>query len=280
MHNRALVISVLGDKGVGKSSLIASFSDKEFTTDYHSTVGIDICIRTIQLDNLQRKFQIFDLGGGRRFESVWLNQIKTSRIAVITFDLSSRSSWESIPSYIQMAKNESQDLIFMLVGTKADLCESRVITQDEINLFMNENAPYIECYWETSAKEHRHTSEVFEMCARLALSKETVNTKTRNDEYQDEESNLRKTIHGMLLEYDKYIRDNVFLNSAQPDYQFGFLLMAGSRGLNRAATYLLIISLMQDVLNPSVALETLFVDVEAKRCVIGLINRPTTRAVL
>ena len=56
-------IVVVGDSGVGKSSLITRFSDDEFKEGYASTVGVDFRIRTIQMDSKVVKLQLWDTSG-------------------------------------------------------------------------------------------------------------------------------------------------------------------------------------------------------------------------
>ncbi len=63
---------------------------------------------------------------------------------------------------------------------------------------------------ETSAKEHRHLKEVFEMCVHLAKSKKSQLEYINHIVQEDEETLYRKTIHGMLAEYDEYIRSHGF----------------------------------------------------------------------
>ena len=54
-------IVLLGEAGVGKSSLVNTFMRRPFTGDYISTIGIDFVSRTVQLeDGTTQRLQLWD----------------------------------------------------------------------------------------------------------------------------------------------------------------------------------------------------------------------------
>lgn len=50
---------LIGDSGVGKSSLLLRFADNSYTGNYITTIGVDFKIRTITIDNQRVKLQIW-----------------------------------------------------------------------------------------------------------------------------------------------------------------------------------------------------------------------------
>ena len=63
-------IVLIGDSGVGKTSLLLRFSDDIFNANPFSTIGVDFKIKTLKVDNKIVKMQIWDTAGQERFQSI------------------------------------------------------------------------------------------------------------------------------------------------------------------------------------------------------------------
>lgn len=55
---------IAGECGVGKTSLLRAFCDKDFSTSYMSTIGVDFRILTLPVDDIDVKITIWDTAGG------------------------------------------------------------------------------------------------------------------------------------------------------------------------------------------------------------------------
>ncbi|WEU40376.1 MAG: GTP-binding protein [Candidatus Odinarchaeum yellowstonii] len=62
-------IILLGDPGVGKTSLIRRFVQNSFEAEYKATIGVDIMAKTVQLSNVTVKLSLWDIAGQDKFRS-------------------------------------------------------------------------------------------------------------------------------------------------------------------------------------------------------------------
>jgi small GTP-binding protein len=54
---------IVGNQGAGKSSLFLRFSDNTFVENYLATIGVDFRFKTVEVDAMQCKLQIWDTAG-------------------------------------------------------------------------------------------------------------------------------------------------------------------------------------------------------------------------
>merc|ERR1712224_1010365 len=114
---------VVGDSGVGKSSLMHRFADDQFSANFISTIGVDFKITSIEQNNKLIKLQIWDTAGQERFECICTNYYRGAHGAMIVYDASDADSLESVrnrwlPAIRRHAKNGIRTI---LVGNKSDL---------------------------------------------------------------------------------------------------------------------------------------------------------------
>ena len=65
-----LKLLLIGDGSVGKSSLLARYTDDTFTAQWISTIGIDFKTKLVELDGLRVRCQIWDTAGQERFRTI------------------------------------------------------------------------------------------------------------------------------------------------------------------------------------------------------------------
>eukprot|EP01016_Furgasonia_blochmanni_P037047 TRINITY_DN4317_c0_g1_i2.p2 TRINITY_DN4317_c0_g1~~TRINITY_DN4317_c0_g1_i2.p2 ORF type:complete len:102 (+),score=24.62 TRINITY_DN4317_c0_g1_i2:100-405(+) len=61
---------IIGNSGVGKSSLLLRFADDQFNENYLATIGVDFRFRTLKVDGKSVKLQIWDTAGQERFRTI------------------------------------------------------------------------------------------------------------------------------------------------------------------------------------------------------------------
>jgi hypothetical protein len=89
-------ILIIGDSGVGKSSLLLRYADDTFTNNFNPTIGIDFKVKTIDIANMKVKLQIWDTCGQERFRTITSSYYRGAHGAFVAFNLSNRDSFENI----------------------------------------------------------------------------------------------------------------------------------------------------------------------------------------
>ncbi|TFH09019.1 MAG: GTP-binding protein [Candidatus Thorarchaeota archaeon] len=129
-------LAVVGDGGVGKSTLISRLATGEFI-DKNMTVGFDVESWTISTndDSEAIKVACFDFGGQKQFRFFQGSLILGSKIALIVFDCNSYRSLTKIGEWMDLLNGVPNDKK-LLVGTKLDV--GTCITDKDIQKIADE----------------------------------------------------------------------------------------------------------------------------------------------
>ena len=118
-------IIFLGDSSVGKTSIINQYFYKSITTEYSATIGLDFLAKSVKVDNKNIRLQIWDTAGQEKFNSLIPSYIRTSTIGVICYDITNRTTFESLDRWLKMVTDLADPVLF-IVGNKTDLYERNV----------------------------------------------------------------------------------------------------------------------------------------------------------
>ena len=124
---------------------------------FYSTVGIDCKAKIIEIENIKYKLLFYDTAGQERYKSLAPNLIKKAHGIIIMYDITNKSSFDSIPDIIKNIKEEKGDYFPMiLIGNKKDLEQDREIKKEEGEDLASKNG--IE-FFEISNKEGINVQE-------------------------------------------------------------------------------------------------------------------------
>jgi Ras-related protein Rab-1A len=171
-------ILLLGDSGIGKSSLLMRFVDDVYSNNNILTIGIDFRVRTLQLNNYFINLHIWDTAGQERFRSIISSYYRGSHAIIIAFDLSDIDSFYNVIVWInERNKYNISNIFTLLVGTKADI-RNKLITDQMINDICKEyNIQYIE----TSSKQKKNIDNAFIKITSELIIKYKPNVVKKND---------------------------------------------------------------------------------------------------
>jgi small GTP-binding protein len=163
-------IVILGDPAVGKTSLMKRYVDNMFCHDYLMTIGTDIRIKTVHIDDKVVKLSIWDLGGQPLFHDVRATYCKGAKGAVLVFDLTRQNTLNNLHGWAQALWAFIGKVPLVFVGNKADLKSIREISIEQIFDFNHFSDAK---YFETSAKTGDGVKEVFLYLANVNITQAT-----------------------------------------------------------------------------------------------------------
>jgi len=151
---------LVGDSGVGKTSLVLRYADNAFSDAFVSTIGVDFKVRNSKASNkAEVTTQLWDTAGQERFRAVVSSYYRGAHGVVIVFDLTNRESFTNLKYWIQnVAKYAEENTMTIIVGNKCDIAEDRQVSTDEAQQFA---ASVGFPYFETSAKQSIGVEEAF-----------------------------------------------------------------------------------------------------------------------
>ena len=154
-------IILIGNSGVGKSSILQRYIQKVFDENYSCTIGVDFFMKSLNIGEKSIKLQLWDTAGTEKFRSITTGYYRGANAAFVVFDLTSKKSFNALNEWIQnyyKYSNPDSEKNVVLIGNKSDLIEEREITEEEINNFVKDNNIK---YFETSAKDGKNVDECF-----------------------------------------------------------------------------------------------------------------------
>uniref|UniRef100_A0A9L0SM62 Ras-related protein Rab-7a n=1 Tax=Equus caballus TaxID=9796 RepID=A0A9L0SM62_HORSE len=169
-----LKVIILGDSGVGKTSLMNQYVNKKFSNQYKATIGADFLTKEVMVDDRLVTMQIWDTAGQERFQSLGVAFYRGADCCVLVFDVTAPNTFKTLDSWrdeflIQASPRDPENFPFVVLGNKIDLENRQVATKRaQAWCYSKNNIPY----FETSAKEAINVEQAFQTIARNALKQE------------------------------------------------------------------------------------------------------------
>ena len=143
-------IILLGYQGVGKTKLIDSIINKEFSNDYSPTLTASYVVKQIEIDNKEYELNIWDTSGYEKFKKLTGLFLKDSQIIILVYDITNRESFKELEYWINEVYDRIGDKCSIgIIGNKMDLYMEEQVPEDEAMNFAKSKGYY---YTALSAK--------------------------------------------------------------------------------------------------------------------------------
>jgi len=165
-YDHLFKLLIIGDSGVGKSSLLVRFADNHFSGNYITTIGVDFKIRTIELHGEKVKLQIWDTAGQERFRTITSTYYRGTHGVIVVYDVTSGESFANVKRWLHEIDQNCDVVNRILVGNKNDDPERKVVLTEDARRFADQMGIRL---FETSAKDNINVEEMFRAVTELVL---------------------------------------------------------------------------------------------------------------
>ena len=175
-----LKIILIGDSGVGKTSLLSRYMGEEFVANKKCTLNAQFKIKSIKIDDsTSAQITIWDTCGQEKFRSMTSQYFKEAHGIILMFDVCDKRSFADLDIWLKeiKAKAEKDDVSIILVGNKIDLKFRNISYEDAKNFANNKDLNY----YETSSKEGTNIESPFEN-----ITKDIIEKMNRKNQFENE----------------------------------------------------------------------------------------------
>ncbi|XP_076868673.1 ras-related protein Rab-25b [Brachyhypopomus gauderio] len=158
-YNFVFKVVLIGESGVGKSNLLSRFTKNEFNHDSRTTIGVEFSTRTMELNGLTIKAQIWDTAGLERYRAITSAYYRGAVGALLVYDISKQLTYESAERWLkELYDHADPHIVVMLVGNKSDLASVRAVSTTDARDFAEKHGLL---FMETSALESTNVETAF-----------------------------------------------------------------------------------------------------------------------
>ena len=182
-------VVLLGESGVGKTSIISQFTTNKFNPRCATSVSAQFISKTIEFPKYDKsiKFDIWDTVGQEKYRSLAKIFYKDARIIIFVYDITTQFSFNALKEfwYKEAINTADNDPIFALVANKIDLYKEQQVSNNDGKAFADEiNA----IFQATSAMSNSGINTLFDH-----LGKKIINPDYdyKLDEDEDKENCLK-----------------------------------------------------------------------------------------
>ena len=159
---------IVGDCGVGKTTLLYKYYNGNFNYENESTVGVNFVSKYIENKDFKDviKLQVWDTAGQERFRSIIRSYYHNVCGCIVAYDITNRSTFDNCTYWIDEVRKNNTEAKLILVGTKKDLEHERSVDREEgVKLSNYYDIPF----FEISSKEG--VTHVFDKLVNLIVDR-------------------------------------------------------------------------------------------------------------
>jgi Ras-related protein Rab-24 len=168
-----LKVILLGDQGVGKTSIMKRYLQDKYSIDEPSTIGAAFGSKKISVNGTDIVLGIWDTAGQERFDSMTRFYYRSARAAIICYDVNNKNTFKKAKFWVHELQGNERSCKMYLVGTKIDL-DQRDVEDQEIRAYAQKVNARL---FEVSSKTGQGIREVFD-----AIAQDYLHSKNQSEQ--------------------------------------------------------------------------------------------------
>ena len=178
-----LKVVIVGDSGIGKSSLLVRFADQTFRESHKGTIGVDFRFKSLRSKKRVVKLQIWDTAGQERFRTMTSAYYRGASGFVLCFSLCDEESFNHMSKWVhELEVYRSEGSVVVLCGTKADKEAKRCVSLEKAQELAEQLGAM---YCETSSKTGEGVESLF-----VEITKKMVSQLKKADASKDDDNDI------------------------------------------------------------------------------------------
>ena len=167
-YDHLVKILLVGDSGVGKSSLVQRFVHDTFE-EVSPTVGVDFKLKYVDVDGKRLKLTVWDTAGQERFRTLTSSYYRGAHGVVFAYDITSEESFRNLRDVWQKEVDMYGTIansVKIVIGNKiAGEGERAIAREDGVAFAKEHGCLFLEC----SAKTKVRVAEAFDELVKAIL---------------------------------------------------------------------------------------------------------------
>lgn len=158
-------VLMLGNSGVGKTSILRTLMGDPFNPGTISTIGIDLAKKIFFVEGNRIQLEIWDTAGQEQYYSIVALHFREAKAFIVVYDVTDLCSFEQIRKYWLRSVDEhmNEPVPVFFAANKVDLSSQRMVTVEEGEKLASQQCAH--GHFETSAKSGRNINELFQRVA-------------------------------------------------------------------------------------------------------------------
>uniref|UniRef100_H3BGH0 Ras-related protein Rab-35 n=1 Tax=Latimeria chalumnae TaxID=7897 RepID=H3BGH0_LATCH len=190
-YDHLFKLLIIGDSGVGKSSLLLRFADNTFSGSYITTIGVDFKIRTVEINGEKVKLQIWDTAGQERFRTITSTYYRGTHGVIVVYDVTSAESFVNVKRWLHEINQNCDDVCRILEGCKGNP-DDGLLGLSEAFIYFGVNIEMLIDLFSFRLLPQTNLSQMFNCITELVLKAKKENLAKQQQQQQNDVVKLTK----------------------------------------------------------------------------------------